>query len=285
MRKLEIAEIPKQLFEIPEPPKVLWIEGTMPPPDTIYLTVVGSRNHTNYGRDACMEIIEGIAGYPITIVSGLALGMDSIAHRTAMKVGLNTIAFPGSGIGNTALYPKTNWQLANEIVDNGGAIISEFEPDAKSEIYMFPKRNRLMAGLSHAVLIIEAEEKSGTLITARLAMDYNKDVFVVPGSIFSENSVGTNRLIRDGAYPITSAHELLLALGFDPEQDVRQDSLFDQTLTDEEKNILAILHPGPLGKETLIKLSGMDIQKINILLSQMELNDLIVEEGGVLRKK
>lgn len=285
MRKLEIVEIPKQLFEIPEPPKVLWIEGTMPPPDTIYLTVVGSRNHTNYGRDACMEIIEGIAGYPITIVSGLALGMDSIAHRTAIKVGLNTIAFPGSGIGNTALYPKTNWQLANEIVDNGGAIISEFEPDAKSAIYMFPRRNRLMAGLSQAVLIIEAEEKSGTLITARLAMDYNKDVFVVPGSIFSENSVGTNRLIRDGAYPITSANELLLALGFDPVQDKKEPSLFDQNLSDDEKHILTMLHPGPLGKDTLVKLSGMEIKKINILLSQMELSDLIIEEGGVLRVK
>jgi DNA processing protein len=233
-----------------------------------------------------MTLIEGLRGYPITIVSGLALGMDSIAHRTAMKVGLTTIAFPGSGIGNAALYPKTNWQLANEIVDSGGAILSEFDPDAISEIWMFPKRNRIMAGLSHAVLIIEAEEKSGTLITARLAMDYNKDVFVVPGSIFSENSIGTNRLIRDGAYPITTAIELLQALGFDPQQDQPiQDSLFNESLTAEEKNILTILHPGPLGKETLIKLSGMEIQKINILLSQMELNDLIVEEGGVLRKK
>jgi DNA processing protein len=286
MRKLERHEIPNQLFEIPEPLKVLWIEGTMPPVDTIYLTVVGSRKHTNYGRDACMTLIEGLRGYPITIVSGLALGMDSIAHRTAMKVGLTTIAFPGSGIGNAALYPKTNWQLANEIVDSGGAILSEFDPDAISEIWMFPKRNRIMAGLSHAVLIIEAEEKSGTLITARLAMDYNKDVFVVPGSIFSENSIGTNRLIRDGAYPITTAIELLQALGFDPQQDQPiQDSLFNESLTTEEKNILTILHPGPLGKETLIKLSGMEIQKINILLSQMELNDLIVEEGGVLRKK
>jgi DNA processing protein len=287
MRKLEKHEIPNQLFEIPEPPKVLWVEGTMPPDDTVYLTVVGSRNHTNYGRDVCMEIIKGLAGYPITIVSGLALGIDSIAHRTAIKYGLHTVSFPGSGIGNEALYPRTNWSLANEIVDAGGALVSEFDPDAKSEIWMFPRRNRLMAGLSHGVLIIEAEEKSGTLITARLAMDYNRDVFVIPGSIFSENSLGTNRLIRDGAYPITSAVELLQALGFDPEQDTRanQDSLFDSTLSTEEKHIIELLHPGPLPKDMLVKLAGMEIQKINILLSQMELNDLIIEEGGMLRKK
>ncbi len=290
MRKLEHHEIPSQFFEIPEPPKELWIEGELPKDETIYLTVVGSRKHTNYGRDACREIIKGLVGYPITIVSGLAIGIDTIAHTTALEMGLKTISFPGSGLGNTVLYPRSNWQLANEIVTKGGALISEFPPETPSAIWTFPRRNRLMAGLSHAVLIIEAEEKSGTLITARLAMDYNRDVYVVPGSIFSENSFGTNRLIREGAHPICSSLDLLHALGFDPAQDVpenNQDSLFEKekNLTPEEKIILEILHAGALPKEMLIKLSGMEIQKINILLSQMELNDLITEEGGVIQKK
>lgn len=289
MRKLERSEIPTQLFEIPEPPKELWIEGVLPDVDTIYLTVVGSRKHTNYGRDACREIIKGLAGYPITIISGLALGIDTIAHTTALEVGLKTISLPGSGLGNDVLYPRSNWQLANEIVQKGGALISEFPPETPSALWTFPRRNRLMAGLSHAVLIIEAEEKSGTLITARLAMDYNRDVYVVPGSIFSENSLGTNRLIRDGAYPICSSLELLQALGFDPEQNTQssQQTLFTQeiNLTPEEKIILEILYTGPLQKETLIELSGLEVQKINILLSKMELADLIQEEGGVIQKK
>ncbi len=287
MRKLEQNEIPAQFFESPEPPKELWIEGELPKDTTIYLTVVGSRKHTNYGRDACMEIIKGLTGYPITIVSGLAIGMDTIAHEAALSAGLRTIAFPGSGLGNTVLYPRSNWQLANDIVKAGGALISEFPPETKSAIWTFPRRNRLMSALSHAVLIIEAEEKSGTLITARLALDYNKDVFVVPGSIFSPNSLGTNRLIREGAHPICSSLDLLHALGFDPTQDIPQhqkDNLFENASV-EEKLILDLLFAGPLLKETLLKLSGYSIQEFNIVLSQMEINDLISEEGGVIYLK
>ncbi len=285
MRKLEQHEIPPQFFESPEPPKELWIEGELPTDETIYLTVVGSRKHTNYGRDACMEIIKGLAGYPITIVSGLAIGMDTIAHVAALSAGLRTIAFPGSGLGNTVLYPRSNWQLANDIVKAGGALISEFPPETKSAVWTFPRRNRLMSALSHAVLIVEAEEKSGTLITARLALDYNKDVFVVPGSIFSSNSLGTNRLIREGAHPICSSLDLLHALGFDPEQDTPapEKNTILENLSDEEKLILDLLFAGPLLKETLFKLSGYDIQTFNILLSQMELNDLIKEEGGIIQ--
>jgi DNA processing protein len=287
MRKLEQHEIPPQFFESPEPPKELWIEGELPKDETIYLTVVGSRKHTNYGRDACIEIIKGLAGYPITIISGLAIGMDTIAHEAALAAGLRTIAFPGSGLGNTVLYPRSNWQLANEIVKAGGALVSEFPPETKSAIWTFPRRNRLMSALSHAVLIIEAEEKSGTLITARLALDYNKDVFVVPGSIFSSNSLGTNRLIREGAHPICSSLDLLHALGFDPSQDAPQhqkDTLFENA-SEEEKLILDLLFAGPLLKETLLKLSGFSIQEFNIILSQMEISDLISEEGGVIHLK
>ncbi len=288
MRKLERHEIPNQFFEIPEPPKELWIEGEFPiHDDTIYLTVVGSRKYTNYGRDACIDIIKGLAGYPITIVSGLALGIDTIAHESALKVGLRTIAFPGSGLDNSVLYPRSNWQLANEIVLSGGALISEFPPETKSAIWTFPRRNRLMSAFSQAVIIIEAEEKSGTLITARLALDYNKDVYVVPGSIFSENSIGTNRLIREGAYPICSSLDLLQALGFDPTQDanISENQVLPFEVSAEESSLIDLLFAGPLTKETLHKLSGFDIQKFNILLSQMELDDLIKQENGLIMRK
>ncbi len=144
-----------------------------------------------------------------------------------------------------------------------------------------------MAGLCDAVLIIEAEEKSGTLITARLALDYNKDVYVVPGSIFSSNSQGTNKLIRDGAHPICSSLDLLQALGFNPENspEAKVKNLDDLNLSDQEKTILAFLYAGPMLKETLLKLSGLPIQEFNILMSQMELCDLLVDEGGVISKK
>ncbi|NCU28960.1 MAG: DNA-protecting protein DprA, partial [Candidatus Moranbacteria bacterium] len=178
--KLKPDEFPPQLLEIPQPPKNLYIRGKLPDPDLTYLAIVGSRNYTSYGKDICEKLIKGLKGYPIVIVSGLALGIDSIAHKMALSVGLKTIAFPGSGLSDKAIYPKTNIFLAQEIIENDGCLISEFEPDFISTLYSFPQRNRLMAGMSKAVLIIEAEEKSGTLITARLALDYNKDVLAVP---------------------------------------------------------------------------------------------------------
>lgn len=287
MRKLEYSEIPAQLFEIPQPPKELWIEGQLPETDTVYLTIVGSRKHTYYGRDVCQMLIEGLKGYPITIVSGLSIGMDTIAHTAAIKAGLRTIAFPGSGLSNEVLYPRRNWQLANDIVTSGGALISELAPDAKPALWTFPRRNRLMAGLSHAVLIIEAEEKSGTLITARLALDYNKDVFVVPGSIFSPTSNGTNKLIHDGAHPITSSDDLLHALGFDPSLDTRhtsQEYSIYETLTNQEKIVFDIITQGPILKETLVSSTGYTIQELNIILSKLELEGIIKENFGEIIK-
>lgn len=287
MRKLEYHEIPAQLFEIPQPPKELWIEGTLPESDTVYLTIVGSRKHTYYGRDVCQMLIEGLAGYPITIVSGLSIGMDTIAHTAALKAGLRTIAFPGSGLSNEVLYPRRNWQLANDIVTSGGALISELAPDTKPALWTFPRRNRLMAGLSHAVLIIEAEEKSGTLITARLALDYNKDVFVVPGSIFSPTSNGTNKLIHDGAHPITSSLDLLHALGFDPTLDTpsnhkrNSDALYE-TLTNQEKIVFDIIKQGPINREDLVRTVGYTPQELNIILSKFELEDCISYENDTI---
>lgn len=214
IRKLDTKEIPKCLFEIPHPPKELYIRGTLPPKDHIYVCVVGSRKHTQYGKECCEKIIEGLKGQPVVIVSGLALGIDAIAHKAAIKAGLKTVAFPGSGLDDSVLYPRTNFNLAKEILKSGGCLISEFPPDMKAEIWTFAQRNRLMAGISKAVLVIEAEEKSGTLITARMATDYNRDVLAVPGSIFSSTSIGTNKLLALGATPVTSSIDILDVLGF-----------------------------------------------------------------------
>lgn len=245
---------------------------------------MGSRKYTSYGKDICEKLIKGLKGYPIVIVSGLALGIDTIAHKTALEVGLVTISFPGSGLNDNVLYPRTNIKLAEEIIEKGGCLISEFEPDFISTVYSFPQRNRLMAGMSKAVLIIEAEEKSGSLITARMALDYNRDVLAVPGSAFSSNSEGTNRLIKQGAVPITKSEDILEALGFEIERIEIADKEKYADCSPEELKIIEMLRE-PMERDDLIRESGMDISKANALLSIMEIRDLIKEEFGEIRKK
>lgn len=281
--KLKPEEFPSQLLEIPQPPKTLYIRGSMPDPDLTYLAIVGSRNYTSYGKDICEKLIKGLKGYPIVIVSGLALGIDSIAHRTALNVGLKTIAFPGSGLDDKVIYPKTNIFLAKEIIENRGCLISEFEPNFISTLYSFPQRNRLMAGMSKAVLIIEAEEKSGTLITARLALDYNKDVLAVPGSAFSSNSNGTNWLIKQGATPITKSEDILEALGFKIEKPELSDEEKYADCSKEEIMVINLLRE-PRERDDLIREMKMDIARANALLSIMELKELIKEELSEIRK-
>ncbi len=281
--KLKPEQFPKSLLEIPQPPKTLYIRGKLPSTDMIYMAVVGSRKYTSYGKDICQRLIRGLKGYPIVIVSGLAMGIDSIAHRTALEVGLITISFPGSGLDNSVLYPRTNIKLAQEIVDSGGCLISEFEPSSISQLYSFPQRNRLMAGISKAVLIIEAEEKSGSLITARMALDYNRDVLAVPGSALSSNSDGTNWLIKQGAVPVTTSDDVLLALGFEVEKPKLLDKEKYADCSKEELKIIELLRE-PVERDDLIRESGMDIANANALLSIMEIKELIKEEFGEIRK-
>jgi len=281
--KLKLEQFPKPLLEIPQPPKTLYIRGKLPSPDLIYLAVVGSRKYTSYGKDICEKLIRGLQGYPIVIVSGLAMGIDSIAHRAALDNGIVTMSFPGSGLDNSVLYPRMNIKLAQEIVDSGGCLVSEFLPNAISQLYSFPQRNRLMAGISKAVLIIEAEEKSGTLITARMALDYNRDVLAVPGSAFSSNSNGTNWLIKQGATPVTTSDDVLIALGFEIEKPKQTDKEKYADCSKEEMKIIELLRE-PIERDELVRISGMDIAKTNALLSIMEIKDLIKEELGEIRK-
>ncbi|PCI19996.1 DNA-protecting protein DprA [Candidatus Wolfebacteria bacterium] len=283
LRKLSYDEFPKSLLEINDSPTQLYIRGSLPPDDYIYLSVVGSRKYTTYGKDACERLIEGLRGYPVVIVSGLAIGIDSIAHKAALTAGLKTIAIPGSGLNTNVLYPAMNAQLAEKIIENGGCLLSEFEPDFKATTWSFPKRNRLMAGISHAVLVIEAEQKSGTLITSRLAIDYNRDVFAVPGSIFSSTSKGPHMLIRLGATPITSVEDLLEALNISKTEsgDANQESLFE-TISDDEKEVLGFLHE-PCSRNELIENIDKSISEINSLLSIMEIKGLIKEDMGQIR--
>ncbi len=265
-----------QLKEIPQPPKKLYTQGTLPLSDTKFLTVVGSRKFSSYGKMACEKLIGGLRGYNISIVSGLALGTDTIAHQSALEAGLHTIAVPGSGLNEKVLYPATNRQLAKKIIERGGLLISEFEPDFKATIWSFPQRNRIMAGLADAVLIIEAAEKSGTLITARMATDYNKDVLVVPGSIFSENSSGTNMLIRLGATPIRNSDDILDAL--DMEKTEKEETDLSELSEEEQKIIIALAEP--LSKDELLRQNILPAEKTNATLTLLEIKGIIKEVGG-----
>ena len=190
---------------------------------------------------------------------------------------------PGSGIHNKALYPRTNTNLADDIVRNNGCLISEYAPDTKSESYMFPQRNRLMAGLCKATLVIEAAEKSGTLITARMALDYNRDVLAVPGSVFSPTSIGANRLIRNGATPITNSTELLDALGFVVVKEEMSDEERYKDCTKDEMAVIEILRE-PMERDELIRSLSIDTARANALLSMMEIKELIREELGEMRR-
>jgi DNA processing protein len=193
-----------------EPPRWLFLRGTLPM--TPGVAVVGSRRATSYGLAVARQIGFGLADAGLPVISGLALGIDGAAHRGCLAAGGITIAVLGSGVD--VLYPIRHRQLAQEILDSGGAVVSEYPPGTRPEPWRFPERNRIIAGMSRAVVVVEAAERSGALITARLALDMNLDVFAVPGDIDRPTSRGANQLIRDGAHPVCSIEELLEGLGF-----------------------------------------------------------------------
>jgi DNA processing protein len=281
INSLSQDDFPPALLEIPQIPEKLFVVGELPnPADYYYLSVVGSRKYTSYGKEACERIIKGLAGYPIVIVSGLAMGIDGLAHRAALDAGLRTVAVPGSGLDESVIYPRSHLGLAKEIVENGGALLSEYEPSFRAAPWSFPQRNRIMAGLTQGTLIIEAEEKSGTLITARMALDYNRNIFVVPGPIFSATSKGTNNLLRQGATPITSAKDLLEEIGF-----VEQSfGTLDLTLFTPEEQAVLILLDEPREREELLTLLDTPPAQTLSILTVLEIKGVIRERLGKIER-
>lgn len=284
----QINNFPEGLKHIPDPPKKLFYRGVLPDTNTKMLCIVGSRNHSSYGEKVCREIIYGLKGKNICIVSGLAIGIDTIAHKSALEIGLKTIAFPGSGLDESVLYPFQNKDLAEKIILNEGAVISEFDLLQRGAGWTFPRRNRLMAGISDATIIIEAREKSGTLITARLATDYNKNVGAIPGSIFSELSFGPNELIRQGATPIINSDNVLELLGLNTKLDDKCESINNSNvninslieLSREEKTIVEILKIEPRNAEQLIEITGLNIRELNTHISVLEICGLVENNEG-----
>jgi DNA processing protein len=274
------GSFPALLRHIPDPPQKMNYRGVLPPPDMKLLTIVGSRNYTSYGKQCVDELVAGLRGYNVGIVSGLALGIDSIAHEAALKNDMYTLVIPGGGIDDSVIYPASHKNLAKRILEAGGCLISEFEPTFKAQMWSFPKRNRIQAGISHATLLIEAAEKSGTLITARLCVDFNRELLVVPGSIFSKQHAGVHQFLKLGATPVTCAKDILTELHIDTSTEPKTIPL--PNLSAEEVAVLKALHE-PMNRDELMRTLDMPIEKATQLLMMMELGGLVVLDAGMYR--
>lgn len=283
-----------RLLQLHTIPKKIHIRGTLPEVTIdMYgratpriLTIVGSRRNTPYGRRALETLITSLAHEDVIIISGLALGLDGLAHRTALTHKLITIAVPGSGLDPKVLYPHAHLTLAGEITSHGGALLSELDDDTTASPWTFPLRNRIMAALCDALLVIEAEEKSGTLITARLALELGRDIGAIPGEIFSSHALGTNTLIKEGAYPIASASDLFALLHLSESvdtQSTKRDIKNSPLLNDDEK-ILMELICGSIDKDTLYLQSKLDFSKFLAVFSTLEINGYIEETFGEVRR-
>ena len=254
----------------------------MPSEELKYLCVVGSRACSPYGRRVCASLIAGLAKFPIAIVSGLALGMDGEALKAALDVGLPAVAVLPSSVDDASMYPVTNKALAQRILARGGALVSETKGPYKAMLHDFPKRDRIMAALAHATLIVEAGEKSGTLITARLALDYNREVLGVPHELDKETGKGVNRLLREGATLVRNADDILLALGFEPKVDPLQ-GVLPTDLTETEVKIMEALTEAKV-KDNLIEEAELTAQEASIALSGLLIRGLIVERLGKIER-
>ncbi len=281
LRQLHKEDYPRALREIPQTPEALWVMGSMPPEGTKLLAVVGSRALSRYGKEACEKLIAGLAGYPISIVSGLALGADACAHKAALAAGLHTIAVPGSGLGDAVIYPRSNLGLAQDILKAGGALISEHEPTHIARSYDFPSRNRIMAGMSDAVLVIEASQRSGTLITARLATEYNRDLLVVPHRIGDPHGFGPHLFARLGAALVTEPAHILEALHITPRE--AGTTGIAPVLEGDEKEVWDLL-AGAKTRDEILRAATSGAGEVLTALVALELRGLIKEEFGAWRR-
>ncbi len=270
--RLENEDYPELLKEIYNPPKILYYIGRLQPKNHYLLSVVGTRKASNYGRQITSDLIEKIAARGIIIVSGLAYGIDSLAHQATLNAGGCTWAVLGSGLNK--IYPAGNRQLALNIINRGGTIISEYPPDMPPLKQHFPARNRIISGLSCGTLIIEAPKKSGALITAYFALENNREVMAVPGGLYQACSEGTNELIKKGAKIITDINDVLELYHLENNQSARISSQ-PQPDNETENVILNILQSGPQTVDQISDKCKLEISIINSSLSVMEMSGKI----------
>lgn len=272
---LDDPSYPPRLREIYEAPPVLYIRGELLPEDEWALAVVGSRRVTAYGRQVTEELVTGLVKAGLTIVSGLARGIDTIAHRAALKAGGRTIAVLACGLD--LVYPGENLELAQEIMQHG-ALVSDYPLGTRPRAENFPRRNRIMSGLSLGVLVTEAMERSGALITANLALEQDREVFAVPGNIFSPASRGCNRLIRDGAKLVQEVNDILEELNLNLVPQEPQKALPENEV---EAQIVRLLSQEPRHIDEICRTTKLPTSTVASTLALMELKGMVRSLGGM----
>lgn len=271
---------PWQLREIPDPPVVLYVKGQLEHLMAPMIAVVGSRKCSEYGYQMAVELGKNLAQAGICVVSGMAMGIDGAAHFGALQNGV-TIGILGTGVN--ICYPSCNRLLYRSILEKG-VIVSEYPPDTKGMPYHFPKRNRLISGMSYGTVVVEAAERSGSLITAQLAMDYDREVYAVPGNVHQKLSMGTNTLLKQGARCIMSAEDVIEALpgGLCIKSQVinKNRSKLDNELAQEERIVYAKVSQQPIMFEKLLESTQLSYERINTILLQLEIKGLIQRLPG-----
>lgn len=266
---------PKKLHDISTKPKQLYYLGSLPDEKSYKIAVVGSRKVTKYGCYVTQTIVSELARLGVVIISGLALGVDGLAHKAALESNGLTVAVMPCGLDQ--IYPATHRALAKDILKNNGVLVSEYEEGAPPLVQHFPARNRIVSGMADAVLVIEAAARSGTSITAGFALEQGKTVMAVPGNINSPMSAGTNNLIKTGAFPVASAQDVLNACGI---VDLMAPNKKNRGDNKDEQNILDVLSEGPLDGDSLLVKTDMDSSQLNKSLTMLELKGIIRNQGS-----
>jgi len=268
---------PQRLKEIDQPPPVLYVRGEYLPDDVFAVAIVGTRRVTPYGRQITEQLAAFLASNGMTVISGLARGVDAIAHQTSLKAGGRTIGVLGSGVDK--IYPPEHRSLAEQMMERG-AIISDYAPGTPPDASNFPPRNRIISGLSLAVVVIEAGETSGALITAEFAAEQGREIFAVPGSILAPQSKGTNKLIQNGALPLLCVEDLMQALDLTrmgEHKAARKIIPSDET----EARLIGVLGDEPIHVDEIRNQTALPIEKVSATLALMELKGMVRQVGGM----
>ena len=272
-------QYPARLRQIHDMPPVLYVKGEIKPEDDLSLAVVGTRRATPFGQEVTREFVRDLVHAGLTIASGLAAGIDSTAHYAALQNGGRTIAVLGSGVD--IIYPAMNRKMAEEIVENG-ALISDYPIGTRPMRENFPRRNRIMSGISLGCLVVEGNEQSGALITARQALEQNREVFAVPGSVLSERSRGPNLLIQSGeAKLVLTVEDILQELNLSQEDQQLNLPSTPEPVDEEQAAVLRVLSRSPVHIDEIYRASGMSMPEVSSTLTMLELNDLVRQVGGM----
>lgn len=280
---IEDQAYPQNLKAIHDPPPLLYVKGELTDSDSNSIAIVGTRNATSYGKMATEKLSSQLVSRGITVISGLAHGIDTYAHRGALDSGGRTIAVLGNGLD--IIYPLENAKLFEEIV-NSGAVISELPMGTQPRGAIFPQRNRIISGISLGTLVIEASKRSGALITADLALEQGREVFAVPGQIFSEESKGTNWLIKQGAKLVDSVEDILEELPSSSFSQTFEDNIktedmrIESQLSDDEKTVWNVISSSPIHIDDISKRSNLPVFKVCSVLVMLELKGLVQQLSG-----